>query len=82
MVFIGKNLDKEFIEQGVEECKAKPLRFEVGQRVKCNLGKEWAPGTIVKQWWEGAPYQVKLDKKGTLIQVPIDTDVVCVKLED
>ena len=56
------------------------LRFEVGKRVECCVGKDhWEPGTVVALWYteEGfppgfyAPYQVELDM-GNLIFAPDD----------
>ena len=58
------------------------LRFEVGSRVECCVGKDhWEPGTVVALWYteEGfppgfyAPYQVELDM-GNLIFAPDDSD--------
>ena len=59
------------------------LRFKVGSRVQCNLGRQgWASGTVValhyheEDWPEGktVPYQVQLDKKydSALIYAPAD----------
>ncbi|KAL7558989.1 hypothetical protein ACA910_010869 [Epithemia clementina (nom. ined.)] len=40
-VFIGKNLDAEFLKYGFEACVVtKPLRFKVGDTVKANVGSE------------------------------------------
>lgn len=56
------------------------LRFQVGDRVECNVDT-WAAGVVVKQWYsepgwaEGqtVPYQVKLDC-GMTIFAPSDDD--------
>ena len=43
------------------------LRFGVGDRVDCNTGYCYEPGTIVRLWYEestldeAAPYQIRLD---------------------
>ena len=59
-----------------------PFRFDVGQKVKCNLGPEtWGSGTIVKQYYRDpqwpperwCPYQVELED-GDLIFAPVDVD--------
>lgn len=62
MCFIGRNLDRQELIDGLKGClhdgkpvdPGKPpktkLRFKVGQRVKCNSG-EWTAGTIVKLWY-------------------------------
>ena len=57
-----------------------PLRFKVGDRVKCCVDEgRWASGTVIKLWYtedsfaQGfyAPYQVELDD-GNLIFAPDD----------
>ena len=59
-----------------------PFRFDVGQKVKCNLGPEtWGSGTIVKHYYRDpqwpperwCPYQVELED-GDLIFAPVDVD--------
>ena len=60
-----------------------PLRFKVGDRVKCCVDEgRWASGTVIKLWWwQGfyAPYQVELDE-GRLIFAPEDSDG-CIRRE-
>ena len=60
-----------------------PLRFKVGDRVKCCGGpNHWESGTVIKLWWwQGfyAPYQVELDE-GRLIFAPEDSDR-CIRRE-
>ena len=65
-----------------------PLRFKVGDRVKCCGGpNHWESGTIIKLWYtedsfaQGsyAPYQAELDE-GRLIFTPEDSDR-CVRRE-
>lgn len=60
------------------------LRFQVGQRVVCRVSPtEWAPGTIVQQWYreptwpEGhyAPYKILLSD-GRNIFAPQDADPI------
>jgi len=58
--FIGKNLDKMDIENGFRNCLAKPLRFKVGDEVKCNVANGFSPGVVIKVWDEGNPYRVRL----------------------
>jgi len=55
-----------------------PLRFKVGQPVRCNAGpKGWLPGTILKVWDSRngplVPYQIRL-KNGDVIGVYRDAD--------
>ena len=74
-VLIGRNLDKEALIKGLEDCKAEEtLRFNVGDRVQANVGK-WVNGIIVAQWDEGNPYLIELqDGKRTNVWGPIDSD--------
>lgn len=90
LVFIGKNLDHDELRTGFLACvdspearakKAKLLRFDVGDRVKCNADG-WQVGTIVKLLYRTgipslpvAPYQIQLDD-GPLIYAPEDDDRV------
>jgi hypothetical protein len=65
-----------------------PLRFKVGDRVKCCVDEgRWASGTVIKLWYtedsfaQGfyAPYQVELDE-GRLVFAPDDSDA-CIRRE-
>ena len=70
------------------------LRFNVHDRVECSYNDPctrcsvFAPGTIVQVWYREeewpiqcvAPYQIRLDDKGTLIYAPFDDDA-CVRAE-
>ena len=61
LVFIGKNLNHEELQQGLDKCRATPerlaektaaLRFKVGDRVECRVSpKEWAKGVVVDLMW-------------------------------
>lgn len=70
-VFIGKNLDTDFLKQGFEACRAEELRFAVGDAVEANVGT-WETGKIIKQWDDGNAYRIKIDKDGTECWAPID----------
>lgn len=62
------------------ETPTEKLRFAVGDRVRANIGKEWAPATVVTLWYREAdwpaalvaPYQMKLERDGTLIFAAVD----------
>jgi len=96
LCFIGKNLDREAITKGLEACifdgkypepgpvPTTKLRFDVGSRVKVNLGV-WISGTVVAHWYREplwptsryVPYQVKLiggADDGVLVWAPRDTN--------
>mmetsp|Transcript_36332 Transcript_36332/g.43946 ORF Transcript_36332/g.43946 Transcript_36332/m.43946 type:complete len:415 (-) Transcript_36332:515-1759(-) len=90
LVFIGKNLNHAELKKEFAACESTPelkkkkltnLRFPVGHKVKCNTGKGWVNGKVVKHMYreEGmppgmiAPYQVQLDN-GDLIFAPMDSD--------
>ena len=73
-VFIGKNLDEKALEQGLIDCKAEDLRFNVGDTVYANIG-EFAEGKILKCWDQGNPYRVEvMNEERTNVWVPIDSD--------
>lgn len=75
-VFIGKNLDTEFLKYGFEACSASntQLRFAVGASVEANVG-EWTEGTVIKHWDDGNAYRIKLsDGSGTEVWAPVDVD--------
>mmetsp|Transcript_25528 Transcript_25528/g.61501 ORF Transcript_25528/g.61501 Transcript_25528/m.61501 type:complete len:185 (-) Transcript_25528:242-796(-) len=60
------------------------LRFKVGTRVSCQMGKEWESGVVVafnhkeNDWVQGhyAAYRVLLDDN-RLVWVPFDNDTYC-----
>ena len=73
-VFIGKDLDHKALEQGVLDCKAEDLRFNVGDKVYANIG-EFTEGKILKCWDEGNPYRVEIqNEEKSNVWVPIDND--------
>lgn len=61
LVFIGKDLDAPGLRAGFAACLATPenlkkkelaLRFQVGDRVECNMsGGSWAPGSVLQLMW-------------------------------
>lgn len=72
-IFIGKNLDKEFLQVGFDACRVtKELRFPVDTLVEVNVG-EWKQGKVLKHWDEGNAYRVEVqDKKKTNVWAPVD----------
>ena len=73
-VFIGKNLDHQALLDGLMECRAEDLRFNVGDTVYANIG-EFTEGRILKTWDQGNPYRVEIQNEGkSNVWVPIDTD--------
>jgi len=73
-VFIGRNLDHDALQEGLMECIAEELRFNVGDKVYANIG-EFTEGKILKCWDQGNPYRVEIqnDEKSN-VWVPIDDD--------
>ena len=72
-VFIGRNLDKEFLEQGFMDCKVDgELRFKVGDTVYANVGK-FTKGKVIRTWDSGNPYRIELED-GTNVWGPVDSD--------
>ena len=96
MVFIGRNLDAKLLAARFNACLATPenmaakaagLRFEVGDRVECRMGRgaaAWTSGTVHALNYRDAnmppgmvaPYQILLDDDGGLIWSPKDCDSV------
>lgn len=75
-VFIGKNLDTEFLKQTFQACHmTKPLRFAVGDLVEANVGV-WVKGKVVAQWDEGNAYRIRVEKRmrHTDVWAPVDVD--------
>ena len=79
-VFIGRNLNKKELIDGVMACKVSgELRFKVGDKVMAMApdGKGWTPGVVIQQWDEGNPYRIELeDGEKTNVWGPIDDDSV------
>jgi len=74
-VFIGKNLNHEFLRDGFMACRvSEDLRFKVGDAVEANVGK-FEKGTVVRQWDEGNAYRIELDGADKVnVWAPIDID--------
>ena len=73
-VFIGRNLDHKELQQGLMDCKAEELRFNVGDTVYANIG-EFTEGRILKCWDEGNPYRAEIqNEERSNVWVPIDSD--------
>ena len=73
-VFIGRNLDHKALQDGLMECMAEELRFNVGDTVYANVG-EFAEGKILKCWDQGNPYRVEIqNERKSNVWVPIDSD--------
>ncbi len=73
-VFIGRDLNHEELQQGLMDCKAEELRFNVGDTVYANIG-EFTEGRILKCWDEGNPYRVEIqNEERSNVWVPIDSN--------
>ena len=73
-VFIGKNLDHKELEEGLMDCMAEDLRFNVGDTVYANIG-EFTEGRILKCWDQGNPYRVEIqNEEKSNVWVPVDND--------
>lgn len=73
-VFIGKNLNREELLDGLKRCKAEEtLRFKVGDPVEAVAMGGWTKGKIIKVWDDGNPYRIELaDADRTNVWGPID----------
>ena len=82
-VFIGRNLDKTYLDEGFRDCLAKPLRFPVGTFVECFTGEPptgWKEGTVIQHWDDGNPYRIELyDSSKRNIWAPVDIDE-CIRM--
>ena len=79
-VFIGRDLDHEALQEGLMNCKAEKLRFNVGDNVLANIG-EFTEGRILKCWDQGNPYRVEIqNEEKTNVWVPIDNDSYVMEL--
>ena len=73
-VFIGRNLDHKALQEGLMDCIAEDLRFNVGDKVYANIG-EFTEGRILKCWDQGNPYRVEIqNEEKSNVWVPIDND--------
>jgi len=74
-VFIGKNLDHEFLREGFMACRASDtLRFPVGATIEANVGG-FVKGIVLKHWDEGNAYRIELqDGRKTNVWAPVDVD--------
>eukprot|EP00416_Gambierdiscus_australes_P033436 CAMPEP_0171109406 /NCGR_PEP_ID=MMETSP0766_2-20121228/70757_1 /TAXON_ID=439317 /ORGANISM="Gambierdiscus australes, Strain CAWD 149" /LENGTH=359 /DNA_ID=CAMNT_0011571139 /DNA_START=162 /DNA_END=1241 /DNA_ORIENTATION=+ len=74
-VFIGRNIDKQALMDGVMRCQVtKELRFKLGDEVEANVGV-WTRGKIIRLWDEGNPYRIELqDGEKTNVWGPEDDD--------
>ena len=61
------------IDQYIREADP-ALRFPIGTRVECNMGRQFVTGTVIAHWDEGNPYRVKLEADGMDVCAPKDDD--------
>lgn len=73
-IFIGKNLDREELTTQFEKCKAKELRFAVGDVVLANTDKGWERGTVLKHWENGNAYRIRIERPKKPIEVWASAD--------
>jgi len=74
-VFIGKHLDHDWLRDCFKSCLVtNTLRFNVGDKVQCNIGK-FADGIVLKQWDDGNAYRIEIQNGDkTNVWAPIDVD--------
>ena len=74
-VFIGKDLDKEFLKEGFMSCKCtEDLRFKVGDKVYANVGK-WVEGRVIKLWDEAPLIALSRTQTRPMFTRPVDSDI-------
>jgi len=73
-VFIGRNLDKQSLIDGIMACKVPDqLRFKVGDKVSARVQGGYTPGQIIELWDEMYPYVIQLDD-GRQVYGPMHDD--------
>ena len=75
-VFIGRDLDHQALQDGLMDCMAEDLRFNVGDTIYANIGlSEFTEGKVLKCWDQGNPYRVEIQNEDkSNVWVPIDND--------
>merc|ERR1719271_1029248 len=75
-VFIGRDLDKDELLGGFEQCKVtEELRFQPGDKVEARTRTGGQLGTILRTWDEGNCYRIELcDGRRTNVWGPVDKD--------
>ena len=79
--FIGRNLNRKDLNEIIQECIQKEeLRFKIGDKVECHLGKDnWEEGVVIKLWDECNAYRVCLNS-GDEVWAAIDSDEYIMKV--
>ncbi|KAL3782262.1 hypothetical protein HJC23_013229 [Cyclotella cryptica] len=74
-VFIGKNLDHNWLKDCFNACiVTNKLRFKVGDKVQANIGK-FVHGIVKALWDDGNAYRIELqNQEKTNVWAPIDVD--------
>jgi len=74
-VFIGKNIDHEFLREGFMACRVTDdLRFKIGTTVEANVGG-FEQGKVIAHWNEGNAYRIELNNnKKVNVWAPLDID--------
>ena len=75
-VFIGRDLDHQALQDGLMDCVAEELRFNVDDTIYANIGlSEFTEGKVLKCWDQGNPYRVEIQNEDkSNVWVPIDND--------
>lgn len=79
IIFIGRGMQarRQELIDGMEACKAKPLRFKVGEKVRAKVGEgpdDYELGTIVAHWDAFHAYRIRLSSDGGDVRAPMDID--------
>jgi len=70
---LSSSADKDEITKAFLWCKAKPLRFKVGDQVVVMMKGGYKPGEVIRCWDEGNAYRVRLTS-GVNVWAPDDND--------
>jgi len=76
MIFIGRGMQqrRKELTEGFMACIAKPLRFNVGDKVLANTEDGYVEAKILRQWDEFNAYRIEVLSDGCNVHAPMDDD--------
>jgi G3E family GTPase len=76
MIFIGRGMQqrRKELTEGFMACIAKPLRFNVGDKVLANTEDGYVEAKVLRQWDEFNAYRIEVLSDGCNVHAPMDDD--------